>query len=319
MRYFPIAGFLAMVLGVVVTTHAQPNPPEVLGEVLGKKITEQDLKPSKNTLEYWAKLPPDEAARQRIQFRKDAFATTIMAPLMERYITEHALQPTEEEIQAFLDSPIGRAGKDPVSFHESQIKDIHREIAEPGIHPGTRKQLEETLVKMQRRLEDMRKPEWPDAAQRQKLKEEIPALEAKVQSPDLMDADRKSIETSLAYNKRFANLTDEQAALEHKNWRDELQRDVGKQFVQTWKTYRALHKQYGGRIIWQQFGIEPIDAMRDWRRELEKKGDFVIHDEALRESFWAYFLREHPFTTEKPKGDEFDKPMWLQLPAPPGQ
>jgi len=65
-------------------------------------------------------------------------------------------------------------------------------------------------------------------------------------------------------------------------------------FLPPWKLNRWLYKRYGGRVIAQQLGPEAIDAMRDFLKEHEAKGDFKIHDSDLKLAFWTPYLRENP-------------------------
>ena len=82
------------------------------------------------------------------------------------------------------------------------------------------------------------------------------------------------------------------------------------QFIQQWKVNYALFKKYGGRVIFQQFGPEPIDAYRDFLKEQEKKGNFKIYDGKLKPQFWDYFVNDkHNFISKtKKEGEEiFEK------------
>ena len=119
---------------------------------------------------------------------------------------------------------------------------------------------------------------------------------------------------SLAYNDRFQDLNDEHAAAEMKKIRKEAARKVHRGVVEQWKMNRDLFKKYGGRIIFQQAGLEPIDAQREWLEAAEKSGDFAIYDAKLRESFWYYFTKQdHSWKNMKETtGHELDKPWWLQ-------
>jgi hypothetical protein len=66
--------------------------------------------------------------------------------------------------------------------------------------------------------------------------------------------------------------------------------------LSNWKFQRHLYDRYGGgRILWQQAGIEAFDATRQWLEAHEKKGDFKISDPALRSSFYEYWTTmKHP-------------------------
>jgi hypothetical protein len=100
--------------------------------------------------------------------------------------------------------------------------------------------------------------------------------------------------------------------------------------VGRWKGQRWFYKRYGGRVIFQQAGLEAIDAMRDFLKEAEAKKDFVIYDQELHTKFWAPFTREppgsvasdpdklfeHPWSSGEPSTDNKKRPI---APAAKGQ
>jgi hypothetical protein len=64
--------------------------------------------------------------------------------------------------------------------------------------------------------------------------------------------------------------------------------------VGSYKLHQALWRDFGGgRVIFQQFGPEPLDAYRRFLETAQKKEDFVIFDSTLAASFWEYFRDEH--------------------------
>jgi hypothetical protein len=65
--------------------------------------------------------------------------------------------------------------------------------------------------------------------------------------------------------------------------------EIAGAFILQWKINRALYQQYGGRIIFQQGGPEPLDAYRKFLEERQAAGDFSIKDPALTEEFWRYY------------------------------
>ena len=93
---------------------------------------------------------------------------------------------------------------------------------------------------------------------------------------------------------------------------------VAAAFIRQWKINRSLHKQYGGRIIFQQGGPEPLDAYRMFLREQEKKGAFTILNDAFKEKFWAYYLTDskHSFYPAGSREEKqvFETPWWLTEP-----
>jgi len=106
-----------------------------------------------------------------------------------------------------------------------------------------------------------------------------------------------------------APLSDEErAALEA----DE--REIDAWFVVQWKTSKALHEQYGGTVIFQQFNpLEPVGAYLALLREHEAKGSFQIHDEAAAAHFWSYFTADHGPWVVDPERVDYSKPWWEQV------
>jgi hypothetical protein len=57
--------------------------------------------------------------------------------------------------------------------------------------------------------------------------------------------------------------------------------------LRRWKTDQALYRKYGGRVAFQQFGPEPIDAYLKFLREEHAKHTFEILDPAYESAFWS--------------------------------
>ena len=96
-------------------------------------------------------------------------------------------------------------------------------------------------------------------------------------------------------------------------------REVAAAFILHWKIHRALYRQYGGRIVYQQGGPEPLDAVRRFLEHHQARGDFAIVDPALRASFWRYY-RDDTLHSFYPRGSReeaqaFNVPPWLATPA----
>jgi len=95
---------------------------------------------------------------------------------------------------------------------------------------------------------------------------------------------------------------------------EQMRRDMGRSMIRQWKLNRALYRQYGGRIIYQQFGPEPLDAYRQFLEERQAAGDFEIHEKAFENAFWRYFTDE-PTHSFYERGSEeetqaFATPPW---------
>jgi len=95
-----------------------------------------------------------------------------------------------------------------------------------------------------------------------------------------------------------------------------MRQSMARSMIRQWKINRALHEEYGGRIIYQQLGPEPLDAYRTFLEQRQREGAFAIHDQSLEEGFWSYFTNEsiHDFM-EQGGADEaraFSMPPWQQ-------
>ena len=91
-------------------------------------------------------------------------------------------------------------------------------------------------------------------------------------------------------------------------------RNMAQALIRQWKINQALYEEFGGRIIYQQFGPEPLDAYRQFLEKRQSEGAFAIHDQSLATSFWRYFTDEsmHDFM-EPGSTDEaiaFAVPPW---------
>jgi len=97
------------------------------------------------------------------------------------------------------------------------------------------------------------------------------------------------------------------------------ERQVAKMMVAAWKFNQGLYKQYGGRVIFQQAGLEPIDALQKFLADLKASGDYEIYDPALGKGLFKemdeYF--DNKFDDSSPAEAEkyFATPWWLQTPS----
>jgi hypothetical protein len=99
---------------------------------------------------------------------------------------------------------------------------------------------------------------------------------------------------------------------------DAMQRDMARGIIQRWKIDKALYDQYGGRIIYQQLGPEPLDAYRQFLRQREADSAFAIRDPAIEGWFWRYFTDDSIHDFMAPGGADaaraFTTPPWEQQP-----
>jgi hypothetical protein len=137
---------------------------------------------------------------------------------------------------------------------------------------------------------------------------EVAQIEKKLRNKKLPEEKRKKLaaqQTMLRENvETMAEMNKDPENLKNQN-------EVSKPFIEAWKFNRALYREYGGRVIFQQAGIEPLDAYRQFLQEHEKKGAFAIYDPQLSEEFWKYYTTmKHTFLD---KDDiDFETPWWKE-------
>lgn len=111
--------------------------------------------------------------------------------------------------------------------------------------------------------------------------------------PDLADDRRTKLRQELAMYEKFLDNAP----------RDDGSDELARMFILPWKTERELHRTYGGRIIFQQFGLEALDARRLLFEEAEKRGDLKFDDAGVRHLFYYYANMRH-VTTDDPQALE---------------
>ncbi|MBW1749866.1 MAG: hypothetical protein JRJ37_04045 [Deltaproteobacteria bacterium] len=91
---------------------------------------------------------------------------------------------------------------------------------------------------------------------------------------------------------------------------------MAKGTIEQWMVNKALYQQYGGRIIYQQGGPEPLDAMRDYLKEQQQKGSFKILEKSFEAPFWEYYINDSKHDFFKQGSEEerqaFGTPPWLK-------
>jgi hypothetical protein len=140
-------------------------------------------------------------------------------------------------------------------------------------------------------------------------------LTRRLAAPDLPDAQRQALARELAQVEMgitaFGPATPAASDPEEARAREE----IAGAFVLQWKINRALYRQYGGRIVFQQGGPEPLDAYRRFLEEARARGDFEIVDAGLEAGFWRYYVTDAIHSFYRPGSPEearaFAEPPWL--------
>jgi hypothetical protein len=118
---------------------------------------------------------------------------------------------------------------------------------------------------------------------------------------DLSNEERAKLKEQQAmYEKLVASMSERRGA--------EVSGDVARVFIVAWKTERALHREYGGRVIFQQAGPEALDGRRRLFEEAEKNGEIKFDDPGVRHLFYYYANMRHTVIDAK----ALDRPWFLE-------
>lgn len=87
--------------------------------------------------------------------------------------------------------------------------------------------------------------------------------------------------------------------------------------IMQWKICNRLYEQYGGRVIFQQAGPEPLDAYRKFFEDEQSKGSFEFYNKEAEDLFWEYYRNEkmHTFYSDAAEAKAvMETPWWLREP-----
>lgn len=91
-----------------------------------------------------------------------------------------------------------------------------------------------------------------------------------------------------------------------------MRRDMTRSIIRQWKINQRLYGEYGGRVIYQQLGPEPLDAYRRFLEERQRAGAFTIIEKSFEAPFWSYFTDDalHTFFEPGSEASAFSTPPW---------
>lgn len=89
-----------------------------------------------------------------------------------------------------------------------------------------------------------------------------------------------------------------------------------RQIIVAWKMNKRLFDQFGGRVVFQDDGPEPLEAYADFLAEKKQEGAFGIYDPELKAAFWDYFQNDnlHNFYTAEESHEIMKQPWWKRRP-----
>ncbi len=142
----------------------------------------------------------------------------------------------------------------------------------------------------------------------------IAEIDERLQSARLTAAERKTLEAERDAEVQLqAGLTSEDDLTpEEAAQINTMRRGMARASIERWKLNRELHRDYGGRVIFQQFGPEPLDAYRRFLEGRQADGSFKITEPAFEDGFWRYFTDDsiHSFYDSGSEAGVLETPPW---------
>lgn len=169
----------------------------------------------------------------------------------------------------------------------------------------TDEELDAFVLKLEEKEKES-EAEWE--RDRAKLQEELKSDSLSERARNEKESRLKTLESLLKSNREMKERTrgmEEQMR--------PMKRNIAGHFVKNWKVNKALFAKYGGRVIFQQAGPEPLDAYRDFLKEQERSGAFRIIDKQFEAPFWRYYTDDsmHTFISKEEGAKSLETPWWL--------
>jgi len=277
---------VGMMLTLALTRPVSAEKParqerEKIGEVLGKPVYRDQIQTGRD-----AQL--DEELHR-----------LFLAPVLQKYCQEHKAEitPTEAEIAGaavYFDKRLREERQQENPELREALKTVRDKLSHSKLTESQRESLDDERIVLEGQL----------IREEPKVRQELKSIKERLSRSKLTEAERLRLESQ-------------------KTIIEGLLQPPGKKFahfiVDNWKFERHLYDRFGGgRILWQQAGLEAFDAMRNWLETQERNGSFKITEPKLRTEFYHYWHRSHqPFMIEDAARirEEFLEPNWRRSKA----
>ncbi len=159
-----------------------------------------------------------------------------------------------------------------------------------------------------------------DVRVREEVEARLGEIQKALQSETLRGPDREQLEGELQFLQQMqqaARDADKQAG---GSGPTAAETQMARAIIGQWKVNKALYGQYGGRVIHQQGGAEPLDAYYQYFKTAQKAGELKFVNKDLEAVFWSYFSSDskHKFYPENEKDQAINTPWW-QMEPPSGK
>lgn len=137
-------------------------------------------------------------------------------------------------------------------------------------------------------------------------------LEEELKSGNLSEEDRTGKSAELAALREISDAPTEALTEEEKKQVAEMEEGMARSLIRAWKINKALFDQYGGRVIYQQMGPEPLDAYRRFLEDRLQAGAFKLSDRKYEADLWKTYTDDqlHDFVPEEKRPSLIQTPPW---------
>jgi hypothetical protein len=144
----------------------------------------------------------------------------------------------------------------------------------------------------------------------------LAGIERQFAAPGLADDRRTALAAERDALAQLARDLDRGAATPQEAAEEaQARRIIAAAFIRQWKINQAFYREYGGRIVFQQGGPEPLDAYRRFLEDQQTRTAFAITDAGLEAAFWRYYRNDaiHSFypAGSAEEARAFASPWWL--------
>lgn len=250
-------------------------------------------------------MPAERFVRQSLLLFVLVFNAGAMS-FAEEELTELPPPKERERIGEVLGKPVYRDEIDEKSFGEDGTELLQEELARLFCAPPLQKYLAKHKLEFEPTPAEMKAQAAHSREGGKVLKkrsvDRLKTIETKLAAETIAERRLELIE-SRDSTKQMIDLL-EQAAPE----------EILRYSIMQLKVQRHLHGRFGGRVLFQQFGPESVDAHRKLVEELEKNGDFKVTDKALRAALykqWDVDEGSRDLTDDKDEIRKMLYPEWL--------
>lgn len=120
--------------------------------------------------------------------------------------------------------------------------------------------------------------------------------EAAAQMKDILDTAKMGVRFYEEREKQLADLPEE-----YKFVAGSAESEIARNMLGRWKSDKILFDTYGGRMIFQQGGPQPVDAYKEFLKYIDKEGKFKALDPAYKDIFSemrGYMTLDHAYLPE---------------------